>query len=158
MTEPAQEFIKLVTVGDSSFVIARDPDGATRIGVSGHLVYANRQEFKQLALDQLERGDRVFVLDLLRCGYIDSACLGVIVSISKKIHDAGGQLRIEGLNEDLVTLFRLTKLDTFLTIAPAAAIVPPLKKADESVQTSASSVELAAEDPTDLGPDRWWQG
>jgi anti-sigma B factor antagonist len=116
-----QEFLKLITVADTVFGAARDPDGAIRIGIKGHLLHGNRQEFKQLVLDQLERGERRFILDLRRCGYIDSAGLGVIVSLSKKIHDAQGTLATEGLNEDLVALFHLTKLDDFLTITPMPA-------------------------------------
>ena len=43
--------------------------------------------------------------------------LGALVSISKKIREAGGELRLSGLNEDLRSLFELTKLDTLFAIA-----------------------------------------
>ncbi|NIP57709.1 MAG: STAS domain-containing protein, partial [Gemmatimonadetes bacterium] len=42
---------------------------------------------------------------------------GVLVSLSKKIREQGGELRLASLNEDLRTLFELTKLDTLFTIA-----------------------------------------
>ncbi len=42
--------------------------------------------------------------------------LGVLVSMSKKIREAGGELRLAGLNEDLRTLFELTKLDSLFAI------------------------------------------
>jgi anti-sigma B factor antagonist len=38
------------------------------------------------------------------------------VSLSKKIREQGGELRLSGLNEDLRTLFELTKLDTLFRI------------------------------------------
>jgi anti-sigma B factor antagonist len=38
------------------------------------------------------------------------------VSISKRIREAGGELRLAGLNDDLRSLFELTKLDTLFTI------------------------------------------
>jgi len=44
----------------------------------------------------------------------------VLVSLSKKIRDEGGDLRLAGLNEDLKTLFELTKLDTLFAIADSA--------------------------------------
>jgi len=67
-------------------------------------------------LDALEAGDRKFLIDFSRTGYIDSSGLGVLVSLSKKIRDEGGDLRLAGLNEDLKTLFELTKLDTLFAI------------------------------------------
>ena len=39
------------------------------------------------------------------------------MSISKRIREAGGELRLSGLNEDLRSLFELTKLDTLFAIA-----------------------------------------
>ena len=39
------------------------------------------------------------------------------MSLSKKIREVGGELRLSTLNEDLRTLFELTKLDTLFRIA-----------------------------------------
>ena len=39
------------------------------------------------------------------------------MSLSKKIREKGGELRLSNLNEDLRTLFELTKLDTLFRIA-----------------------------------------
>jgi anti-sigma B factor antagonist len=71
-------------------------------------------------LDALEAGDRKFLIDFTKTGFIDSSGLGVLVSLSKKIRDEGGDLRLAGLNEDLKTLFELTKLDTLFAIADSA--------------------------------------
>jgi anti-sigma B factor antagonist len=40
-----------------------------------------------------------------------------LVSLSKKIREQGGELRLSSLNDDLRTLFELTKLDTLFRIA-----------------------------------------
>ena len=64
-----------------------------------------------------EGGERKFVIDFANTGYIDSSGLGVLVSLSKKIREQGGELRLSSLNEDLRTLFELTKLDTLFRIA-----------------------------------------
>ena len=86
------------------------------IEVDGQLIVGNRQDLKQKVLDALEKGGRKFVIDFTRTGYIDSSGLGVLVSLSKKIRELGGDLRLAGLNEDLQTLFELTKLDTLFSI------------------------------------------
>ncbi len=86
------------------------------VEVDGELTVANRGELKELVLSRIEGGDRSFVIDFERTGYIDSSGLGVLVSLSKRIRERGGQLRLAGLNGDLRTLFELTKLDTLFQL------------------------------------------
>jgi anti-sigma B factor antagonist len=86
------------------------------VDVEGQLIVGNRQELKQKVLDEVERGERKFLVDFSRTGYIDSSGLGVLVSLSKRIRELDGELRLAGLNEDLQTLFELTKLDTLFKI------------------------------------------
>lgn len=92
-------------------------DSVTVVDVEGQLIVGNRQELKQKVLEELEDGARKVVVDFTNTGYIDSSGLGVLVSLSKKIREQGGELRLAGLNEDLRTLFELTKLDTLFEIA-----------------------------------------
>jgi len=103
-----------------SLNVRKEPSGVVVIAVDGQLIVGNRQELKQRILDALEAGDRKFLIDFALTGYIDSSGLGVLVSLSKKIRDQGGDLRLSGLNEDLKTLFELTKLDTLFAIADTA--------------------------------------
>lgn len=104
-----------------TLAIANDPKGVLLISVDGQLIVANRQELKQAVLEALENGETKFVVDFENTGYIDSSGLGVLVSVSKKIREAGGDLRLSGLNEDLRMLFELTKLDTLFRICEGKA-------------------------------------
>lgn len=88
----------------------------TLIEVAGQLIVGNRQELKRMILAEVEAGTRRFVVDFALTGYIDSSGLGILVSLSKKIREVGGRLRLASLNEDLRTLFELTKLDTLFEI------------------------------------------
>lgn len=99
-----------------SFEVKKQGD-VTVIDVAGQLIVGNRQELKQKVLEHLEAGGRKFLIDFSDTGYIDSSGLGVLVSLSKKIREQGGELRLANLNEDLRTLFELTKLDTLFHIA-----------------------------------------
>ena len=92
-------------------------DAVTLVDVEGQLIVGNRQELKGRVLEELDRGRRKFVIDFQDAGYIDSSGLGVLVSLSKKIREHRGELRLSGLSEDLRTLFELTKLDTLFIIA-----------------------------------------
>ena len=92
-------------------------DDVTLIEVGGQLIVGNRQLLKEQVLDQLERGDRKFINDFSKTDYIDSSGLGVLVTLSKKIREQGGQLSLVSLSEDLRTLFELTKLDTLFVFS-----------------------------------------
>lgn len=99
-----------------NFRVSQQND-VTVISVTGQLIVGNRQELKDDAIKLLESGSRKFLLDFEDTAYIDSSGLGVLVSLSKKIREKGGEMRLAGLNEDLRTLFELTKLDTLFYIA-----------------------------------------
>ncbi len=99
-----------------SFAIKKQGDVCI-VDVEGQLIVGNRQELKQKVLDEIERGERKFLVDFSQTGYIDSSGLGVLVSLSKKIREAGGELRLANLNDDLKTLFELTKLDSLFQIS-----------------------------------------
>ena len=91
-------------------------------GVGEQLIVSNRHELKQAVLDALERGKRKFRIDFRDTRGLDSSGLGVLVSLSKRLREQGGELRLVNLNEDLRTLFSLTKLDTLFQIDEGARV------------------------------------
>jgi anti-sigma B factor antagonist len=100
-----------------AFSQTKDQSGVAVLQVEGQLIVGNRQELKDLVQTALDQGERRLLIDFSRTGYIDSSGLGALVSISKRIREAGGELRLSGLNDDLRSLFELTKLDTLFSIA-----------------------------------------
>jgi anti-sigma B factor antagonist len=88
------------------------------IAVEGQLIAGNRQQLRDAVAGEIDRGARKFVIDFVDTGYIDSAGLGALVSLSKRIRETDGSLRLTNLNEDLRTLFELTKLDTLFDLGP----------------------------------------
>jgi anti-sigma B factor antagonist len=98
------------------FSARKDPSGVFVISVDGQLIVANRHELKEKVAEAVDFGSRKILVDFTNTGYIDSSGLGALVSLAKKLRDAGGELRLAGLNEDLRTLFELTKLDTLFVI------------------------------------------
>ena len=99
-----------------SFTVTQHGDVCI-IDVEGQLIVGNRQDLKKKVLDELDRGTRKVLIDFARTGYIDSSGLGVLVSLSKRIRENNGELRLANLNDDLKTLFELTKLDTLFQIS-----------------------------------------
>jgi anti-sigma B factor antagonist len=99
-----------------SFTVSTHGDVCV-VEVEGQLIVGNRQELKKRILDEMEKGTHKVLVDFARTGYIDSSGLGVLVSLAKKIREMGGELRLANLNDDLQTLFELTKLDTLFQIS-----------------------------------------
>jgi anti-sigma B factor antagonist len=87
------------------------------VDVEGQLIVGNRQELKQKVLDELEKGEKMILNEFSQTVNIYISGLGVLVSLSKKIREQGGELRLANLNDDLQTLFELTKLDTLFQIS-----------------------------------------
>ncbi|HEX7917896.1 MAG TPA: STAS domain-containing protein [Gemmatimonadales bacterium] len=102
------------------FTATKDKGGVMVVQVDGQLIVGNRQELKQLVQEAVDHGEKKFLVDFAKAGYIDSSGLGALVSISKKVREQGGELRLSGLNEDLRSLFELTKLDTLFSISDSS--------------------------------------
>ncbi|MEQ1693071.1 MAG: STAS domain-containing protein [Gemmatimonas sp.] len=98
-----------------NFLLART-DTRLIVEVDGQLVVGNRQEFKQAILDEVEQGARLVIIDFSRAAYIDSSGLGALVSLGKRVRELGGDLRLAALNDDLRTLFELTRLDSLFPL------------------------------------------
>ncbi|HEX4469647.1 MAG TPA: STAS domain-containing protein [Gemmatimonadaceae bacterium] len=86
------------------------------VAVDGQLVAGNRQQLREAIVSEIDRGAHSFVIDFAEAGYVDSAGLGALVSLSKRIRESSGSLRLTNLNEDLRTLFELTRLDTLFAL------------------------------------------
>ena len=65
-----------------SFSIKKDGEVVV-VDVEGQLIVGNRQELKQKVLDELEKGEKKFLIDFSQTGYIDSSGLGVLVVSSE---------------------------------------------------------------------------
>jgi anti-sigma B factor antagonist len=103
-----------------AFTTSKHRSGVLVVEVEGQLIVGNRQELKATIQTALDNGERKLLIDFAKTGYIDSSGLGALVSISKKVREQGGELRLSGLNEDLRSLFELTKLDTLFAIADSS--------------------------------------
>lgn len=63
-------------------------------------------------------GHRLMALDFENVQYLSSAALGRLINLKKKVTQAGGKLRLFGVNPDLMEVFRITHLDTVFEIRP----------------------------------------
>lgn len=74
-------------------------------------------EFRDALSEMIKSGKKDFVLDFSKCNFIDSTGLGVIVSIYKKCVEKGGSVKVKALNNQVLKIFRLTRLDKVFEIS-----------------------------------------
>ena len=78
------------------------------VGVAGHLIIGNRRELQQQVVDALEHGARDIIVDLAATGYVDSAGLGTLVMLARRVRAQGGELRLANVNDDVRAVIELS--------------------------------------------------
>jgi anti-sigma B factor antagonist len=74
------------------------------------------EHFKELVFEDIDNGTRNLVISFKNVEYLDSSFLGALVAILKKLLPAKGKMVLTDLNEDILNLFELTRLDKIFTI------------------------------------------
>jgi anti-sigma B factor antagonist len=79
------------------------------------LTAANAQNFKQHLLDLVEAGHNRLVIDLAAVGIMDASGISALVALIKRIGNRG-QVSLCGLNDYVMQLFRITRMDSLFAI------------------------------------------
>ncbi|MGM0454374.1 MAG: STAS domain-containing protein [Thermodesulfobacteriota bacterium] len=89
-------------------------DGITVIKVPVDALDAsNVMEFKSDIAPLLNATDKV-ILNMSRVKFMDSSGIGAILSCLRTLHEQGGRLKMFGLKEQLVQLFKLVRMDRII--------------------------------------------
>ncbi|WP_285056453.1 STAS domain-containing protein [Pedobacter ginsengisoli] len=72
---------------------------------------SNSDEFKELILEEITSGTRKLIISFKQVEYLDSSFLGALVAILKALLPYNGKLILTDMNDDIVNLFQLTRLD-----------------------------------------------
>ncbi|CAN5582976.1 hypothetical protein BH10BAC5_BH10BAC5_06220 [soil metagenome] len=60
--------------------------------------------------------NKSFAIDFKNVNAINSSGLGILIACLKKIKDSGGKLTLENLNNKILNIFKITKLDLIFDI------------------------------------------
>jgi len=63
-----------------------------------------------------EAGGINLVIDFGNVKFLTSAVLGLLIRASKKIYESGGQLKLCGINPQILKIFKITRLDRVFDI------------------------------------------
>ena len=86
----------------------------------------NFEEFKAAFAKSLKKSDRQVVLDVSNVEFFDSAGMGVLLSLQKRLKERDGQVVIAGLNRSVAEVFRMVGFDLVFVTFPGV---------DEAVQS-----------------------
>lgn len=105
------------------------PDGKAVVVLAGSLTLGSSLKLLDAQIRNLIAGDvHDLLMNLTDVEYVDSAGLGLLVHTYGLLNAKQGTLRVTGVRPYIMDLFRLTKLDSLLSIeenggaAPAAAL------------------------------------
>ena len=74
------------------------------------------EQFKELVFEEIANGARNLIISFKNVEYLDSSFLGALVAILKHLIPLKGKLVITDLNEDILNLFELTRLDKIFNL------------------------------------------
>ncbi|MFA7359975.1 MAG: STAS domain-containing protein [Candidatus Kapaibacterium sp.] len=77
---------------------------------------AKSHELKQSVDKELKSGGKHIALDFGKLNSINSAGLGVLIGILNNIKSSEGSLKLLNVNERIMNIFKITKLDTIFDI------------------------------------------
>ena len=100
----------------------RQGGDVTILDMSGKITIGEGSVALRTAIRRLlEEGKKKILLDLKGVGYIDSSCIGELVSSYTAIGKEGGQLKLLNLTQKLQDLLAITKLLTVFDVYESEA-------------------------------------
>lgn len=111
--------IKIDTTHNDITVIVPENDRLTAV---------NSTQFKQEVIAHVDDGNARLVIDMTDVSFVDSAGLGALVGVLKRI-GARGDIVVCGLSDSVRQMFELTRMDRIFTqYSDRAAAVAALKE------------------------------
>ena len=86
-----------------------------RIGET-RLMYPILSDFSSAVGDLLAAGNHEILIDLSPVTYVDSATIGCLMDLYRQVHNAGGHLKLSGVQKRVETMLTLTGAQNFIEI------------------------------------------
>jgi len=77
---------------------------------------AKSNDIKKVIEEELNSGVKFIALDLIDLNSINSAGLGILIGILNKVKVKSGSLKMLNINERIINIFKITKLDLVFEI------------------------------------------
>lgn len=100
--------------------VRREGD-ATIVAARGEIDLRHSPDFHRALIGLCEERPRLLVIHLGEVTYMDSSGVGTLVEIFRRTREYGGRMVLVAPTERVQSVFEITKLDQFFTIAECEA-------------------------------------
>jgi anti-sigma B factor antagonist len=107
-----------------TFEISTSEDGMIRLAIRGELDAVSVSDLRPELDGLVNRRPRLVQVDLSRLRMVDSSGVGALVSLYKRVRAQGGAVRVIGLQDQPLAIFRLLRLDRVMTDGDGVPPVP----------------------------------
>ena len=91
-----------------------------RVGET-RLMYPILSDFSSAVRGLISAGKRDILIDLAPVTYVDSATIGCLMDLYRQVHNAGGHLKLSGVQKRVETMLQMTGAHNFLEVHPDEA-------------------------------------
>lgn len=100
----------------------KETDGVAILEVSGEM-YGGPENMKllELATALSEQGQKKLVINFGKVKWVASTGLGILITTKTRFEKQGGQLKLCNVNERVLTLFQVTKINSIMDAHPSEA-------------------------------------
>ena len=91
-------------------------DGKTTVNLNGDIYTEQGDELQQVFDGIIEKTPKEVVINLSELKSITSSGIGKIVYLFKELDKEGGEIRIIGVNDTIMQIFKIVKLDKLMKI------------------------------------------
>ncbi|HMB68450.1 MAG TPA: STAS domain-containing protein [bacterium] len=93
----------------------KDLNGIAVLEVSGEM-YGGPENMKllELATELAEQGHKKLIINFSKVKWVASTGLGILITTKTRFERDGGKLKLSNLNERVLTLFQVTKINTVM--------------------------------------------
>ncbi len=88
----------------------------TILSLEGTFELGKESKLKDSLFQHVSGKDAEVVLNLKDVGFIDSACLGALISVVRRVRENGGDVKLAELNPEVSSIFQITRLDKVFQI------------------------------------------
>lgn len=107
------------TEGEAGMELSTSHDGKSLIiAIQGRLDVMNAPRFEAMLMEELQRGETDFILDLTKLDYISSAGLRTLLVMAKRIQAQQGRLLLCGLGGGVQEVFEVSGFSKIFTCYP----------------------------------------
>jgi anti-sigma B factor antagonist len=85
------------------------------------MLYPILSDFASTVSGLVQQGEKKVLIDLTPVTYLDSATIGCLMDLYRQISNAGGRVKLSGVQKRVETMLTMTNTQNFIEVHPDAA-------------------------------------